>query len=345
MPSAPRGEFELIAALRERVGRAGAAAAPDLVIASGDDAAVSELADRGLAVSVDALVEDVHFRRAGFPPRSIGHKALAAALSDLAAMGARPRHAYVQLGLPAGIGEAECLELAEGLGALAARHGVAVAGGDLTRAAILFLAMTVVGSRPRASDFVARGGASPGDVLVLSGELGGASAGLKLLEQAALDEVIEPAVAAELRARQLEPQPRIATGLALAAAGARAMIDVSDGLGADAAHLAEAGGVALRIDTDRVPVQAGVAEVARACDEQPLELALGGGEDYELLAALPAEAVASALAEVRKSGISLTAIGEVGAGEGVEFSGWEGPRRPVAGFDQLRSPRGRAARS
>jgi len=343
--SAPRGEFELIAALRERLARAGAAARPDLLIASGDDAAVSELADRGLAVSVDALVEDVHFRRASFPPRSIGHKGLAAALSDLAAMGARPRHAYVQLGLPEGIGDAECLEIADGLGALGARHEVAVAGGDVTRAAILFLAITVVGSAPSPSDLVPRDGARPGDVVVLSGELGGAGAGLRLLEQPALAETIDPAAAAALRARQLEPDPRIRAGLALAAAGARAMIDVSDGLASEAGHLAAAGGVELRIDLDRVPLQAGVAEIARASGEQPMDLALGGGEDYELLATLPADAFEAARAAVRESGVELSAIGEVAAGEDVRLSGAEGPRRAVAGFDQLRSPSGRAGRT
>lgn len=345
MASAPRGEFELIAALRERLARAGAAARPDLLIASGDDAAVSELADRGLAVSVDALVEDVHFRRASFPPRSIGHKGLAAALSDLAAMGARPRHAYVQLGLPEGIGDAECLEIADGLGALGARHEVAVAGGDVTRAAILFLAITVVGSAPSPSDLVPRDGARPGDVVVLSGELGGAGAGLRLLEQPALAETIDPAAAAALRARQLEPDPRIRAGLALAAAGARAMIDVSDGLASEAGHLAAAGGVELRIDLDRVPLQAGVAEIARASGEQPMDLALGGGEDYELLATLPADAFEAARAAVRESRVELSAIGEVAAGEGVRLSGAEGPRRAVAGFDQLRSPSGRAGRT
>jgi len=343
--SVPRGEFELIAAFRERLDRAGAAAAPDLLVGSGDDASVSELTDRGLAVSVDALVEDVHFRRASFPPRSIGHKALAAALSDLAAMGARPRHAYVQLGLPTDLDDAQCLEIADGLAALAARHEVAVAGGDVTRAAILFLAVTVVGSAPEASELVGRNGARPGDLLVLSGELGGAAAGLRLLEQPALADRLDSATASALRARQLEPEPRVDAGRALARAGAQAMIDLSDGLGADAAHLAGAGGVELRIDLDRVPVQAGVAELARANGEQPAELVVAGGEDYELLAVLAGEAFESARAALVEAGVDLSAIGEVTVGEGVAFSGSGGLRSPVAGFDQLRPPRGRGERS
>lgn len=341
----PRGEFELIAALRERFEHAGAASATDLLIGSGDDAAVSELTDRGLAVSVDALVEDVHFRRATFSPRSIGHKALAAALSDLAAMGAHPRHAYVQLGLPAGLEQAECFEIADGLAVLAARHEVAVAGGDLSRSATLFLAITVIGSAPTASELVARKGARPGELIVLSGELGGAAAGLRLLDQPDLAEALDPQMVRALRARQLEPEPRIAAGRALAAAGARAMIDLSDGLAADAAHLAKASGVELRIDLDRVSVQAGVAELARATGERPAELAAAGGEDYELLATLPEEAFESARGALEDAGVALAAIGEVAVGEGVAFSGSEARSGPIAGFDQLRSPQGRAETS
>jgi len=123
------------------------------------------------------------------------------------------------------------------------------------------------------------------------------------------------------------------------------MVDLSDGLGADAAHLAEAGGVELRIDLDHVPVQAGVAELARAGGEQPAELAFAGGEDYELLAALAQEAFDPARAALEQVGVALSAIGEVAAGEGVVFSGSQGRWARVAGFDQLRPPGGPAERS
>ena len=270
--SARRGEFELIAALRERIERAGAPArVPGLVLGSGDDAAISA---RGgaLATSVDALVEGVHFTIPPFEPRSVGHKALAVALSDLAAMGARASEAYLQLGVPETIDERGLLELADGIGAVAAAHRVAIAGGDLTRAPALLLAVTAVGHADRAEDLVRRAGARPGDLLVVTGELGGAAAGLALLERPELAAAISEPIAAALRLRQLEPQPRLDAGVALAGAGARAMIDLSDGIGSDAGHLAAAGGVRLSIDATRLPVQEGVAEVATASDRDPLDL-------------------------------------------------------------------------
>ena len=336
--SSRRGEFELIAALRERIERAGAPArVPGLVLGSGDDAAISA---RGgaLATSVDALVEGVHFTIPPFEPRSVGHKALAVALSDLAAMGARASEAYLQLGVPEAIDERGLLELADGIGAVAAAHRVAIAGGDLTRAPALLLAVTAVGHADRADDLVRRAGARPGDLLVVTGELGGAAAGLALLERPELAAAISEPIATALRLRQLEPQPRLDAGVALAGAGARAMIDLSDGIGSDAGHLAAAGGVGLSIDATRLPVQEGVAEVATASDRDPLDLLTSGGEDYELLAALPPESLKPAAAALAGAELSLTVVGSVAEGAGVRLSGPGGEALRPAGFDQLRSP-------
>ncbi len=138
------------------------------------------------ATSVDALVEGVHFRRETATLRQIGRKAMSTALSDLAAMGAAAGEAYVALGAPADLGEPELLELAEGLAAVAAETGTTIAGGDLTAAPALTLAVTVVGHAARPEDFVTRGGARPGDALVVTGELGGAAAGLLLIEDRTL---------------------------------------------------------------------------------------------------------------------------------------------------------------
>ena len=333
------GEFDLIARLVETVGGARRDQASEwgarIAVASGDDAAVT--VPKGATVtSVDSLVEGVHFLRRTASLRSVGRKALATALSDLAAMGAAPGEAYVQLGVPDDLDEAGCLELGEGLAEMAADHRVAVLGGDVTRAPALWVAITVVGHAESAGDVVRRAGASPGDVLAVTGELGGAAAGHLLLDRPELGDAVGAGVADALRRRQLEPQPRVAEGRALAAAGAGAMIDVSDGLGGDALHIATASGVRLVIELERLPLQAGVAEVAAAAGVDGHDLATGRGEDYELLVALPPGRAGAASAEVSATGSALTVIGGVERGNGVVLRAPDGSERPPAGFDQLR---------
>ena len=189
----------------------------------------------------------------------------------------------------------------------------------MTRAPALTLAVTVVGHAPSAGATSSRAPApSPATPWSLTGELGGAAAGLLLLERPELARRCSTRQTAERAARgaSSSPTPRLAAGRALAAAGATAMIDLSDGLGGDAGHLAAASGVGLRIDADALPLAAGVAEVAAAAGRDPLELAARGGEDYELLAALPPERLDEATARSREAEeTTLTQIGEVVAGE------------------------------
>ena len=325
------GEFDLIAALRARLPQPG----PRVLLGVGDDAAIT--APEGVtATSVDAIVEGVHFRRDSTPLEAIGRRALAAALSDLAAMGAEPGEAYIVLGVPEDLDEAGCLELLEGAEALAARTGTALVGGDISRSAVLFVAMTVVGHATDPERLVSRRGANAGDRVAVTGELGGAAAALRLLEGAASGGVPDD-LALALRARQLDPQPRLSEGRALAASGATAMIDVSDGLGADAGHIAAESGVRLEIDLATIPLQPGVREVAMATREDPLELAAGGGEDYELLCCLPEGSVDPARAAVADVGGSLTVIGNCvpGEGGGVKLSAPSGRELRVRGYDQL----------
>jgi thiamine-monophosphate kinase len=198
--------------------------------------------------------------------------------------------------------------------------------------------VTVVGHAPHPEALVRRAGARADNVVVVTGALGGAAAGLLVLERPELGEALAAPIAALLGARQLEPQPRLAAGRALADCGATAMIDLSDGLGGDAGHLAAASSVALRIEAERLPIQAGVAEVAAAAGKDPIDLAAGAGEDYELLATLPADRIAAASAAVAACGLELTAVGSVEAGEGVLLSETGGAARPPAGFDQFRPP-------
>jgi thiamine-monophosphate kinase len=334
------GEFELIERLRELI--SGAAPSESggrarVTVGSGDDAAVT-IPDGATVTSVDALVDGVHFRRETWPVRSIGWKALAAALSDLAAMGAEPGEAYVQLVLPADLPDADSLELGAGLAAAAREYGIVVLGGDVSRGAVLTLAVTAVGHAGAAEELVTRGGAVAGDVIALTGELGGAAAGLILLDRPELSAAVSEAVAERLRRRQLEPTPRLAAGRALASAGARAMIDLSDGLGADAGHIAAASGACLAVDLEQVPVQDGVVQVAQAAGADALDLATAAGEDYELLCALPAARVEKATGAVAATGTTLTVVGEVLPAmperQAVSLRDSKG-ERPARGFDQL----------
>lgn len=324
------GEFELLARIRERLPPPGAR----VRVGMGDDAAVTE-PEGATATSVDAIVDGVHFRRERSSLAQVGHKALATALSDLAAMGAEPGEAYVVLAVPPDLDEDRCMALFEGIAALAELTGTTLAGGDVTRSPALAVTVTVVGHAPSADAFVTRAGARSGDLVVLTGELGAAAAGLLLLERPDAAKALDAEVDAALKRRQLVPQPRLQAGRALAAAGATAMIDLSDGLGADGEHLARQSGVQLRIDAAALPLADGVATVAEAAGVEAIRFAASRGEDYELLATLPSSELRAAAAAVEGTGAALTAVGEVVAGEGVEIRLPDGRLLAAEGFDQL----------
>lgn len=325
-------EFDLIARIRERLGER----LPDRThrVGIGDDAAVTVPAG-ATATSVDALVDGVHFRSEWCPPAAAGHKAMATALSDLAAMGAEPGEAYLWLGRPPQISDAECLELCDGAAAVCEAAGAALLGGDLTAAPVLSLCATVVGHAPTSESFVGRAGASPGDVVCVTGALGGAAAGLLLLERPDLGIGVEPSLCERARRRQLRPEPATAAGRLLAREGASAMIDLSDGLGADAAQLAAASGVGIEIELQRVPADPAVEPLARAAGREAFELLASGGEDYELLCTLPSARLAGARRALGELGLSLSEIGSADRGTEVRLSLPCGRLLPADGHDHF----------
>jgi thiamine-monophosphate kinase len=299
-------ELELIESLRRVLGEGG----PRIVRWLGDDAAVVR-ANRYAVTSVDTMVQDVHFRREQLAPEEIGRRALAAALSDLAAMGAEPGEAYLSLVLPSGLALTEAEALARGAQSLAAEAGVSIAGGDVCAGAVLVVGVTVVGWSGDPGRLVGRDGARVGDQVAVTGALGGAGAGLALLEGRANTAAVSASVAAALRRRYASPEPRLREGRALSEHGASAMIDISDGLATDARHLALASGVRIELDLARLPLSTGVEEVARALGDDPASFAATAGEDFELCVCLP-PAYVGAGAESAAPGLpSLTYVGRV----------------------------------
>lgn len=308
------GEFDRLRAVFARLG----AAASGL----GDDCALVPVGGRTLAVSIDLSLERVHFRTDWLSFREIGWRATAAALSDLAAEGAQPIGVLVSLGLPRGRGTRDrgrvdpAGEIMSGVGAAARRVGAKVLGGDLVRSPRYLVDVCALGLAPRP---VRRQGARPGDGLWVTGRLGGAGLALEGVRAGR-----RPAPA--LRRRFARPVPRIAAGRWLARRGARAMIDVSDGLAGDAGHLAAASDVRIEIALERIPCWPGVAPLAAA----------RSGEEYELLVALP-PGFNERHARVfrRATGLLLTRIGRCATGRGLLMT--DNGRRitPPRGFDQF----------
>lgn len=295
----------------------------------GDDAALWQPSrSQRSAISTDMLVEGVHFTREAMSLEDTGWRAMAAAVSDLAAMGARPVLATVALGLPRALTRDEVLSLYRGLAECAAGAKMTIAGGDLSRSDVLTITVTVVGE-VRAPDAKTRAGGRPGDVLAVTGPLGAARAGLELSRGS--EPVGEPLGEAALRAFR-RPQPRLAEGRFLAASrNVRAMMDCSDGLSTDLGRLCAASGCAGVVES--IPVADAARAVAERRGEDPERFVLAGGEDFELLAAIRPRAFGHLAARyAARFGRPLLRVGMLRAGAGVT---WNGAPLERSGWDHF----------
>lgn len=335
------GEEGLIARIGRRVCGAGPAA-KGVLVGIGDDAAVLARPGRDLVATCDLLVEGVHFLLPLTAPADLGHKALAASLSDVAAMGGSPRYALVSLGLPGHLDVAFVDGFYDGLGGLAAAHGVTVVGGDTTGSpGPVVVDVFVLGEVLPGGPFRCAA-ARPGQVLLATGSFGAAAAGLAArragvagtspapaASEASFAEAVAAAWAAHAR-----PRPRLAEAAALAARAAAsgwvpAARDASDGLAAAARALARASGCGIELDRDAVPVAAAARALAPRLGLDPLDLALHGGEDYELVFTAPPEEVAAVERLLGGLGTPVTVVGRVVAGDGVVLTDGKGWRAPL----------------
>lgn len=284
-------------------------AGPGLRLGIGDDAAIWKPSPgHELVITTDSLVEHVHFRLDWTDWTSLGHKSLAVNLSDLAAMGSTPRIAVVTLSLRGSEAVADLVSLYQGLGTLAKRYGVLLAGGDIVRSpTALVIHVTAIGELPEGTALT-RAASKAGDLIAVSGTVGASAAGLRLLADGVSEADPRPATAPTLIAAHLRPEPRVHLGQLLRRLGVATAMDLSDGLLGDLPKILEACGVSAEIEVDRLPVPAAVRALF---PDDWLELALRGGEDYELLICASPEVMAESMRQAASVGATLTVIGRI----------------------------------
>jgi thiamine-monophosphate kinase len=298
------GEFGLINLIGEMVGRAGKAPA-ELIFGIGDDAAAWRCSGGVHLGTVDSLVEGVHFTLDTISWEELGWKSLAVNLSDIAAMGGVARYALISLALPSETLVSDATAFYRGLLSLARKTGVALVGGDTCRSPLVNITITVIGEAP-CGKVLRRSGARIGDLVAVTGYLGSAAAGLVMLGEKLK---LEKGLAVYLGESFRKPSPRLAEGRLLVNFGVQTGMDISDGLVIDLGHIAEMSRVSARIEAERVPIE---PRVEASFGARALELALSGGEDYELLFTADRETIG----RLQKAlSVPVTVVGEIVAGE------------------------------
>ena len=325
--------------LIEAVARLLSGSEPGVVVGPGDDAAVVDQGAGQLVLTTDLLAEGVHFERGAISARDLGAKAITVNVSDVAAMAASPRYALVALAVPNDVDEAWVMELVGGMRDACREYALTLVGGDTNRADLVVVSVAVVGE-VAPGRAVLRSGARVGDRIVVTGSLGAAAGGLALSRAAAgraAEALSQPWGRALVEALE-RPVARVGEAQMLARAGVTSMMDLSDGLVKDLSRLCAASGVGARVFPSAVPVAEPLSSGAAMLEVDAAALALAGGEDYELLATLPADAVDRAREELRSGfGVDLSEIGEIVAGPGlvaVDADGGTAPLEP-AGWDHF----------
>jgi thiamine-monophosphate kinase len=272
----------------------------------GDDAAVVK-ALKLCVTTVDTIVEGVHFSLQDDTSfNEIGWRALAGALSDIAAMGAQTGEAYVALGIPSHVGERQALELMLGAEELAEQTGTTIAGGDVVAAPALFASVTIVGWAERDQKLIGRDAARPGDLVGVTGVLG---------------------------CRPRRPLPKLREARAIAPAGVHAMIDLSDGIATDAMHIARASGVGIKIDLDKLPTDERTEATAREMGVPAWQAAAVAGEDYELCVCVPPRRLERVEQACQRAGIQIAWVGRVRDGEPGLALRYQGQRQKLSGYE------------
>lgn len=272
------GEFGLIDLIARTIRAGSMVSPPGLILGIGDDAAAWRCHGPVDLATTDTMVDGVHFNSGQISWEDLGWKSLAVNLSDIAAMGGSPGYALVTLGIPPDTMAEDIVSLYEGMLDIGNRFGVTIAGGDTVRCPVTIITVSLFGTmKTSAGQVMTRSSASPGDAVAVTGFLGSSAAGLKMLQQSL---TFDLETTAYLRQAHFKPRPRVAEGQKLAGAGVRCAIDISDGLMGDLTHICERSGVGARVVLDRAPVH---PLVKAAFPAQSIDMALSGGEDYELL--------------------------------------------------------------
>lgn len=324
------GEFGLIAKIRNWMD----ASRADVVQGIGDDVAVIEIGGKTLLITTDILIEDIHFERSWTDPYRLGEKALAVNLSDIAAMGGIPKHFLISLGLPKTLPFPFVSLFYRGLKKMANRFQVDLIGGDTSLSQKIIINICLIGEGKK-GNLLFRNGARVGDDLYVSGTLGDAALGLKILRDKGAKRKSKGLID-----RHLSPNPRIELGQALGKKQiASAMIDVSDGLLSDTLHIVEESKVGVRIWENRIPLSSLYRRWVRTYSKDPYQIALSGGEDYELLFTASPKKKTGILSLARSLNVPITHVGEILPGkEGLHLIGKEGEKTPLhrLGFDHFK---------